>query len=244
MTAADVGVKEGGKLVAIRQLKKLNRLPLRYCVVFDKSRSQAAEFKFQQDAAAELLQHVLRPNFDHGWLALFDVVSEDSSETADPRLIVNVIRSTVPGGGTALYDAVNQCASRMMRPPRDAMALMFLLSDGNDNQSHVTWEEAAEAALRAGIRVYAIDAAEAPNEQGLAILRKLAERTGGQAFSAVRSKDFNRIAAEIDDDLDNLFLLVLPAQSSKDNRPVKLEVKCGKKGAMILAPREFYPTLP
>ncbi len=245
LATRDIEIKENGKLVPVQQVRKLNRVPLRYCVLFDTSNSERFKFKFQQDVAAELLRQVVRPGTDRGWLALFDLESRQSNETADPTPIANAIAASKPAGPTALYDAVTVCASRMETSRSEPeFRVMFLFSDGNDNQSHRNSDEAAEAALKAGTRIYAID----PNQEGArgpAILKKLAESTGGRVFFPESMKEVGGMAAELSGDLQSLFAITYASGTSKaDSHSQRIEVECVKKGVTVLAPKRTYSSHP
>jgi len=64
-----------------------------------------------------------------------------------------------PGGGTALYDALyGSCRDKLLKQPQSGPTrrAIILLSDGEDNLSHVTREEAIEMAQRANAIVYTI----------------------------------------------------------------------------------------
>ena len=60
---------------------------------------------------------------------------------------------------------------------------IILLSDGDDNMSHVTREEAIEMAQRAEVIVYTISTNISRSSRGGdKILDRIAEATGGRAF--------------------------------------------------------------
>ena len=65
------------------------------------------------------------------------------------------------GGGTPLYEAVPMACKERMGPidrhKPAARRILVLISDGQDNQSHVTKEVAASEALRAGAVIFTID---------------------------------------------------------------------------------------
>src|SRR6185312_17546194 len=96
------------------------------------------------------------------------------------------VRALRPGGGTALYDAVYfACRDKLLKaqqtgPTRKAI---ILLSDGEDNQSRVTREEAIEMAQRAEVILYAISTnVSGVKKQGDKILERISDATGGVAF--------------------------------------------------------------
>ena len=246
LTAADIEVKEDGKQVPVQQIRKLNQAPLHYCVVFDTSNSERFRFKFQQELANELLRQVVRTGTDRGWLALFDVESRQSNEIADPVPITNAISASKPAGPTALYDAVTVCANRMEKSrSEEGLRAMFVFSDGGDNQSRQTSEEAVDAALSASTRIYAIDPNQDADRNGPGVLKKLAEDTGGRVFFPERLKDVSSIAAALNDDLQNLFALTYASGTSKSDRRSRwLEVKCTRKDVTVLAPKRVKLSRP
>ena len=97
------------------------------------------------------------------------------------------MRALRPGGGTALQDAVYfACRDKLLKaqqtgPTRKAI---ILLSDGEDNQSRVTREEAIEMAQRAEVILYTIstDIESSVRFRGDKVLERMAEATGGRAF--------------------------------------------------------------
>ena len=242
LAPADLAVKEDGEPVQVQELHKLSRPVLHYCVLFDTSNSQRSKFAFQQEVAAGLLTQILRPKLDHGWLALFDDDSTESNETDNPQTLVNTIRVSRPVGGTSFYDAVVQCTRRMEASPSEiGTRTMFTFSDGVDNHSRSNPNDAVEGALRASVRIYTFDSGNENTARGSRILKKLAADTGGQTFRLGRPKDVDRMAAEINDDLQHLFVLSLSSPNSASGRQLsKIEVKCVRKGVTVLAPKNIY----
>jgi len=68
--AADIEMKLNGKPATIKGIRKLGRVPMRYCVLFDTSGSQRVKFEEQKNLAAQVLSHVVSADTDHGWLVL------------------------------------------------------------------------------------------------------------------------------------------------------------------------------
>jgi len=242
LAAADLEIKQGGKPVQIQQVRKLERWPLRYGVLFDSSNSERDRFNVQQDIAVRFLQQVVRPGTDHGWLGLFSNEYAESNETDNPVNITDDIRRTKPAGGTALYDAVAMCARRMAGSPSGPpLRVMFVFSDGGDNSSRIGLVGVMDAALLARARIYAIDSDNGHDSKGASILKKMAETTGGRFFSPARAKDADKIAAEVNSDSQNLFeVTYMPEVSKPDNRSASIDVKCTRQGVTLIAPKRIY----
>ena len=83
----------------------------------------------------------------------FDAAPELVADlTGDIEKLTSAIRSLRAGGGTALYDAIFfACRDKLMQdqPLHKFRRAMVILSDGEDNQSRVSREEAVEMYERA-----------------------------------------------------------------------------------------------
>ena len=81
------------------------------------------------------------------------------ADLTDDRALTKAIRDLRPGGGTALYDAIFfACRDKLMGDqPRDKFRrAIVILSDGEDNQSRYTREQALEMAHKADVVIYTI----------------------------------------------------------------------------------------
>jgi Ca-activated chloride channel family protein len=84
------------------------------------------------------------------------------------------------------------CKERLGPPDRQkpARRILVLISDGEDNQSHVTREAAASEALRAGAVIFTIDTdLSGMSYRGLRIMESLAEVTCGESFTQVGRRE-------------------------------------------------------
>lgn len=88
------------------------------------------------------------------------------------------------GGATPLFDAVEIAADLLdHRRLPDAWPVIILFSDGDDNISLSSFDEALEKILASGAQVYAIDVGD-PRERskGKATLQRIAEDSGGRCL--------------------------------------------------------------
>src|SRR5207253_11087557 len=185
----DLHILDDGKAPEqIRDFRAETDLPLRVGLLVDASNSIRDRFKFEQEAAIEFLNSIVRPKQDLAFVIGFDSTPEVTQDfTNNGEKISNGIRMLRPGGGTALFDAVYfACRDKLMKQ-KDRSTVrraIILLSDGDDNQSHSTLSEAIEMAQRAEVIIYTISTSTSNTEdRGDKVLRKLAENTGGRAFS-------------------------------------------------------------
>src|SRR5215472_15976240 len=152
----DVQVMDDNKPPAeIRSFHAETNLPLQVGLLIDASNSVRDRFKFEQESASEFLNQTIRRKYDEAFVIGFDVTPEVTQDfTDDTEKLSLGVRSLRPGGGTALYDALYYaCRDKLLKHERNIATrrAIILLTDGDDNQSHVTREEAIEMAQRAEV---------------------------------------------------------------------------------------------
>ncbi|HEY6272545.1 MAG TPA: VWA domain-containing protein [Terriglobales bacterium] len=181
-------------------------LPLRVGLLIDASNSIRDRFLFEQQAATEFLQQIIRPKSDKAFVLAFDEVwdvTQDFTNDMDKLTRgINVIR---PGGGTAMWDAVYYaCRDKLMRENtgQTVRRAIIIVSDGDDNQSRALRSEAIEMAQRAGVIVYAISTNLSNiHDSGDHNLKLLAEATGGQAFFPFKLQNLADAFRDIQEEL-------------------------------------------
>src|SRR6185437_16634445 len=135
-------------------------LPLRVGLLIDASNSIRERFLFEQQAASEFLQQIIRPRTDRAFVLAFDEVPDVTQDfTSDLDKLTHGIQVIRPGGGTALWDAVYFACRDKLLKERDTFPIrraMILVSDGDDNQSRVLRQEALDMAERASVIIYTI----------------------------------------------------------------------------------------
>src|SRR5207248_10436847 len=135
-------------------------LPLELGLLVDTSGSVRSRFDFEQEAAVGFLQHTLRPNFDKAFVMGFSSRSQVMQDFTDnATLLATGVHRVRSGGGTALYDAIyHACRDRLIKGKADhpVRRAIVVVSDGEDNQSDVSRQQAIEMAQRAEVIIYAI----------------------------------------------------------------------------------------
>ena len=174
--------------VQIVNFSSETNLPLRVGLLVDASNSVRDRFRFEQDSAIEFLNEIIRPHFDQAFVIGFDTTPEVTQDFTDStEYLSKGVRALRPGGGTALYDAVYfACRDKLLKAPQTGPTrkAIILLSDGEDNQSRVTREEAIEMAQRAEVILYTISTnVSGVKMRGDKVLERMAEATGGRASS-------------------------------------------------------------
>ena len=221
-------------------------LPIEMGLLMDTSGSVRGRFDFEKEAALGFLQHVLRPGYDKAFVLGFNAhshVTQDFTDNVQSLTAgVNQLRA---GGGTALYDAIYKaCKEKLLNERSDhpLRKAIIILSDGEDNQSGVTREQAIEMAERAEVLIYAIST----DDSGLIlrgdkVLEDLASATGGRAFFPFKMKDITHSFAAIEDELRSQYVVSYkPSNFDADGRYRSIEITALKKDLQVRARRGYY----
>jgi Ca-activated chloride channel homolog len=223
-------------------------LPLRVGLLIDASNSVRDRFKFEQESAVEFLNQNIRPRYDQAFVIGFDTTIEVTQDFTDnTEKLTKGVRSLRPGGGTTLYDALYfSCRDKLMKqgterePTRRAI---ILLSDGDDNHSHVTREEAIEMVQRSEAIVYAISTNMSGEKLGGdKVLERIADATGGRPFFPFKIEDVANAFTEIQDELRSQYSLAYrPADFLSDGhyRNISIETQ-SRKGLRVRARRGYF----
>src|SRR2546428_3531869 len=188
----------------VRSFHSETDLPLQVGLLIDASNSVRDRFKFEQESAIEFLNQTVRPRYDKAFVVGFDVTPEVTQDFTDnTEALSRGVRGLRAGGGTAMYDALYfACRDKLMKAPQTGPTrrAIILLSDGDDNQSHVTREESIEMAQRAEVVVYTISTnITGSRQRGDKVLERMAEATGGRAFFPFQINDVANAFVAIQD---------------------------------------------
>ncbi len=224
-----------------------SNLPLRLGILIDSSNSVRDRFKFQQEAAVEFINSVIRPKEDRAIVVSFDNQVELRADlTGDVDKLSNTIRDMRPGGGTALFDAIYYaCKDKLMQdqPLFKFRRAMVVLSDGDDTQSVMTREQAIEMALKADVVIYTISTNITRIEnEGDRILKHMSERTGGMTFFPFKASDLSQSFENIANELRSQYnILYRPEPIKTDGQwhPVQIRVK-GRRDLVVRARPGYY----
>jgi VWFA-related protein len=207
LTKDDFRMFEDGKPQEIRFFSRETDLPLRIGMLIDTSNSIRDRLRFEQEAAIEFLTVAVRPGKDLAFVVSFDLEPQLIQDyTDDIEKLSNAIQGLKAGGVTSLYDSIYfSCKEKLLffPPPEPYLRrVMIIVSDGQDNQSVHTREEALSMAQRAEVTIYAISTNRSGAEgRGDNVLRRLAKETGGHAFFPFEAGDlaanFQEIAREL-----------------------------------------------
>ena len=231
----------------IRSFHAETNLPLQVGLLIDASNSVRDRFKFEQESAIEFLNQTIHPRYDQAFVVGFDVTPEVTQDFTDnTELLAHGVHELRPGGGTALYDALYfACRDKLLKSQKTTTVrrAIILLSDGDDNQSHVTREEAIEMAQRAEAIVYTISTnVSGTKGPGDKVLERIADATGGHAFFPFQIRDVSNAFAEIQDELRSQYAISYkPADFKADGHYRTIEIEASdRKNFRVRARRGYY----
>lgn len=231
---------------AIRNFSAETNLPIRVGLLIDASNSIRTQFKFEQEAAIEFLNQIVRPKADKAFILAFDSNTELTQDfTNSTEDLSKAIRSIRPGGGTAMWDAIYfACRDKLLdtKDKETVRRAIILLSDGQDNQSRVFQTEAVEMAQRAGVIIYTISTSLSPDKNsGDKILEKVAEATGGRAFFPFKIQDVADAFSDIQDELRSQYVLAYkPAEFLADGRYRSIDISAPNKKFKVRARKGYF----
>jgi Ca-activated chloride channel homolog len=232
----------------IRSFRRETDLPLQVGLLIDASNSIRERFKFEQESAIEFLNDTIRPRYDKAFVIGFDIAPELTQDFTDSsEKLSQGVRALQPGNATAMYDAIfYACRDKLLKSPQQTSVrrAIVLVSDGNDNASHVTREEAIEMALRANTIVYTISTnfpAGGDSDKYDKVLERIADATGGRAFKPFQLTDVANAFAQIQDDLRSQYELSYhPPNFTHDGRYRTIAISAVKKGLKVRSRTGYY----
>ena len=231
----------------IRSFHAETNLPLEVGLLVDASNSVRDRFKFEQEAATEFLNQTIRPKYDKAFVVGFDVTPEVTQDFTDSTEKLSIgVRALRPGGGTAMYDALYfACRDKLMKAQHEGPVrrAIILLTDGDDNQSHVTREEAIEMAQRAEVIVYTISTnLSGAGHHGDKVLERIADATGGRAYVPFQLNEVANAFAAIQEELRSQYAVSYkPADFIPNGRYRTVEILAlGQKGMRVRSRHGYY----
>jgi len=185
----DFTIYENGVRQEILYFSAPANLPLRFGILIDTSSSARLRLKFEKEAAMQLGYYVLRHDTDHqGFLMTFDHGPQVIQDyTTDPDDLTTALDGLQAAGGTALFDAIIAASQKHVRTapgPGIPRRVLLIFSDGEDNLSQHSLDQAVEIALKSDVRIFAVSSnGYGQNNPGQSVLERLVQETNGQMYT-------------------------------------------------------------
>jgi Ca-activated chloride channel homolog len=236
-------------------------VPTRIALVLDISGSVQSEWGTIKYATRKFTDH-LKPE-DQFSLVTFNTeirLKMDWGRKTDR--LDTVLGSIFCKGETNLWDAVYVVSNDVFKRIREKKA-MIIMSDGLDNNSAVSYNDALDAAIRSEAAIYIVSKTAAvresllyqmakagyydniPNEvfvQADLALRKLAFETGGRVLYPNSFGQLDNIYAQVDEELSSQYTLgYISTNQVKDGRYRHIQVSVDSPGVLVSARPGYYP---
>lgn len=262
---ADVVISEAGVRQEVFAFAKQTNLPLAVAVLIDVSSSQEYTFGDEKRAAQAFLQGVLRPRKDTAAIVKF---REDTSWVQGMTNRLERVyeafnrlewesRTTAGSrfGATAFYDAVAVTATELFAKPEadptpETMVrrAIIVLTDGDDNASDRTLQQAIDDAIRADVIVYSIGIGDRYRSTAVKkdVLDTLARQTGGRAYFPDSYADLRAAFKQIDDELRSQYVIAyVPSNTNHDGafREISVTVP-GRQDIRVYHRKGYYAPKP
>jgi Ca-activated chloride channel family protein len=195
---------------------------------------------------ALFINHIIDPAKDLAFVLGFtDHPTLTQDFTANTQVLAAGLYHLELGGTTAVYDAVDFACQKLMQHSEEGLSrrMLVLLTDGNDNSSHLTPRQFIESATRCNAMVVVLHTEAYPSESSPSyqVLKKLASETGGQIFRAGNKKEVTKAFQQLSEQLRSYYLLAYhPAKFNADGSYRKIELKTTRRGAHIICRRGYY----
>ena len=177
-----------------------------FALLVDQSGSMSRRMDFVHRTAATLSGYMTP--LDRMIIAPFSrEIGALTGPTDDRSTIVEGIEAIKPSGGTAILDSLAQ-ASRILASA-DGRRAMVLITDGYDEHSTTTYQEALEAVKSTGATLYVvgIGGVAGISMKGERLLRRLAVETGGRFFFPTRDRQLAEVHDVLTADVQNRYLI-------------------------------------
>lgn len=209
-------------------------LPLELGLLIDVSNSQRdAHLDDAVKAMKQSVDKAIRGTEDRVFFLTFDSTPHATEWLKKEQLPSTEVPVRI-GGGTALYDALATACKQRMGPrdwQRPTRRVLLLISDGEDNLSHITRDAAAVEMLRAGAMLFTINSDQSPggSSRGEQIMEAFSKLTGGRSFSPRAGNEIPKVFAGIEELIEGMYYLrYIPPDASKGTVR-EVEVKLAPK---------------
>jgi Ca-activated chloride channel family protein len=220
-------------------------LPVSMGIVIDNSGSMREKRAKVNQAALNLVRasnaqdEVFVVNFN-------DEYYLDQDFTNDLLKLKEALEKIDARGGTALYEAVVASAEHLKRNSRLERKVLFVVTDGEDNASRETLEEAVKQLQQEnGPSVYAIGVLgdEEHPKRARKALEIIAQRTGGLAFFPTTLDQVDEISRQVAHDIRSQYTIGYKPTNPRASggfRAIRVEAKAKGHGKLAVRTKSGY----
>jgi VWFA-related protein len=237
LTQKDFAVTEDGVRQDISRFEQVSNLPIHAAVALDVSASMADNLDQSREAALRFLEQTIQPKDRASIITFNDRPNLAVKFTKDVNTLAGGLAGLKAERGTALYDTI--IFSLFYFNGVKGQRALLLLSDGKDEGSRFSFEDAQDYARRAGVTIYAIGLGDDVDRKKL---EKISEETGGRAFFVQRATELDSIYKNIEEELRSKYLIAYQSTNTSGNDEFRtVDLKMNKPGVEAKTLRGYYP---
>jgi Ca-activated chloride channel homolog len=175
----------------------------------------------------------------------------DQDFTSDVGLLQTALHQVSSHGSTALYDAVVASAMHLQENPRLTKKVLLVITDGQDNMSQETLEDAIRKLQpnqglqsNQGATIYAIGLTNGGmTRTGREALQSLAKNTGGVAFFPQSLDEVDKITRTVAHDIRSQYTLAFkPGPAKSGYQAIQVEARGAARARLIVRTQSgYYP---
>jgi Ca-activated chloride channel family protein len=257
LTEEDFTIYENNMKKDITYFKHEFKAPLSLTVLLDVSGSMALQDKLEEskEALDYLVTYLLSPHDEVSLLIFADGDVEVAVRfSIDKNDFLTVLKETEAYGQTALNDAV-AVSPEFANKGRNEKRALLLITDGIENDSHYSPEQAVEIARRVDVPIYTIGykiplseqylrkykRASALTSSGIVdSLERFSRATGGKAFFINQAQQYKIAFREIKRELSHQYILGYTSHRDLKNEYRRIKVVTSKKKYKVRTREGYY----
>jgi Ca-activated chloride channel family protein len=233
-------------------------LPTRIAIVLDSSGSVRSEWGTIKYATKRFVEN-LKPEDEFSLVSFNTEIRLKMDWGRKVDRVDPVLTSIYCKDNTKLWDAIWVVSNDIFKGIQEKKA-MIIMSDGLDNESSVSYDEALKAAVRSEAALYIVSKTEAvrqmmmfensgaydsiPQQVFVAAdlaLRRMAYETGGRVLYPNSFGQLDNIYAQVDEELRNQYTIgYVSTNTIKDGSYRHIDVRVDTQGATISARPGYY----
>ena len=224
-------------------------LPLKMVILLDVSSSMRQKIEMAQEAAVRFVDS-LKPGDEVQVVEFGSRVLTLVEFTQDFAEVADAIRATTVAGATPLYNAIYISLKDLEAYRSDQLdrRAIVVLSDGNDTQSVLRFEDVKEEARKSNIIIYAIslraseaDLRKEKYRNAKYELDMLAEESGGVSYAPEKLNDLSGVYEVILEELKGQYTLGYVSMNTEhDGKWRHLQILTAEPGTSVRTREGYY----
>ena len=236
LEAKDFAVSEDGTRQEIARFERVTDLPIHAAVTLDVSGSMEASLDKARQSALEFFQQIVQPKDRAAVITFNDHPNLTVKFTNDVPTLAAGLAGLKAERGTALYDSI--IFTLYYFTGVKGQRALILISDGKDEGSRFTWEDALDYAKRAGVTIYPIGLGDVDKRK----LNQLAEETGGRTFFLKNVDELAGIYSQVEQELRSQYLIAYQSSNTSGGNTFRsVDLKVLRPGMEAKTIRGYYP---